>query len=119
MTSTDARTNTTAIRLAKHYAPALVAFAASRVLIIAVIFLSSQVVRSSDLAPPRAILTVLTHWDGAWYISVAQNGYNYVVAQQSNMAFFPLYPALIWLAHTIFSDFRVAAVIVSNVVFLV
>lgn len=103
----------------RHYSPALVAFAASRILVLAVIFLSSHVIRSSDLAPPREVITVLTHWDGAWYMSVAQHGYNYLQGQQSNMAFFPFYPMLIWVADQIVPDIRVAAVIVSNVLFLI
>lgn len=103
----------------RHYSPALVAFAASRILVLAIIFLSSHVIRSSDLEPPRAMITVLTHWDGAWYMSVAQQGYNYIPGQQSNMAFFPFYPLLVWLADQIVPDIRMAAVLVSHVLFLV
>lgn len=104
-------------RFIRHYSPTLVAFAASRLLICAVVVFSNYVLMSRD-ATPRTLLTVLTHWDGGWYMSVAQHGYNYIPGQQSNMAFFPLYPALIWLADQVIPDMRVAAVLVSNLLFL-
>jgi Mannosyltransferase (PIG-V) len=37
---------------------------------------------------------VLSRWDARWYFSVANDGYQYVPGQQSNVAFAPLFPAL-------------------------
>lgn len=37
------------------------------------------------------------HWDSFWYLKVAQEGYEYIPGKLSSIAFFPLYPGLIWL----------------------
>ncbi|HEY8401961.1 MAG TPA: hypothetical protein VIK89_11900 [Cytophagaceae bacterium] len=39
----------------------------------------------------------LVQWDSGWYKSIVDSGYNYVPGQQSNLAFFPLFPYL-WKA---------------------
>jgi Gpi18-like mannosyltransferase len=33
-------------------------------------------------------------WDGGWYLDIAKHGYRFVPGEQSNVAFFPLYPYL-------------------------
>ena len=38
---------------------------------------------------------VLTLWDGRWYVGLAKNGYSFNPDGQSNVAFLPLYPALL------------------------
>ncbi len=43
-------------------------------------------------------LSAWYHWDANWYMSIAQHGYGWVAGQQSNVAFFPLYP---WLMHVL------------------
>jgi hypothetical protein len=48
------------------------------------------------------------HWDAQWFLHVAQDGYNPVSA-----AFFPLYPALVWLLHWPFDSYLVAGTLVS------
>src|SRR3712207_8231162 len=46
------------------------------------------------------VLRALTEWDGSWYLSAAVQGYPAAIpllrgeAHNSNVAFFPLYPAL-------------------------
>jgi hypothetical protein len=40
-------------------------------------------------------INVLTRGDTAQYLSIAQTGYRYVPGDQTNIAFFPLYPVLI------------------------
>lgn len=42
----------------------------------------------SDLLDP------LARWDGRWYVDIAQSGYSYRPGEQSNVAFFPVYPFL-------------------------
>jgi len=37
------------------------------------------------------------HWDSFWYLKIAREGYQYIPGQMTNIAFFPLYPSLIWL----------------------
>src|SRR6266536_4700984 len=43
---------------------------------------------------------VLSAWDGIWYRRVAEHGYLLVPGQQSDTAFFPLYPALLHVVHS-------------------
>src|SRR5829696_2781137 len=45
-----------------------------------------------------------TNWDAWYYVSIATAGYSFDPGQQSNMAFFPLYPLLV----------RAAALVVPN-----
>jgi Mannosyltransferase (PIG-V) len=48
------------------------------------------------------ILDYLTAWDGQWYLSIATNGYQSgPILDQANVAFFPLYPLLISILHSI------------------
>ncbi|MHB0867178.1 MAG: mannosyltransferase family protein [Thermoleophilia bacterium] len=37
-------------------------------------------------------LSIWYHWDASWYMSIAADGYQWLVDDQSNVAFFPLYP---------------------------
>ena len=37
------------------------------------------------------------HWDSFWYLKIAKDGYQYIPGQMTSIAFFPLYPSLIWL----------------------
>ncbi|MHB8643128.1 MAG: mannosyltransferase family protein [Gaiellaceae bacterium] len=63
----------------------------------------------------RHPLRILYSWDGHWYWSVAQHGYLYVPGQESNPAFFPLFPVLLRLLAPIGIDLRVVAVLIANV----
>ncbi|MFG2095264.1 hypothetical protein [Streptomyces sp. NPDC048612] len=89
-----ARCDGTGVRAAlRRAAPALLAFAAIRLLGIVVLALWSA-------AGGRSWHTLLTaRWDALWYTRVAEQGYGYTVALpngdvHSNLAFFPLLP---WL----------------------
>lgn len=42
------------------------------------------------------LVSLRIHWDSFWYIKIAKIGYEYVPKQMSSIAFFPLYPALMW-----------------------
>ncbi|MCL4472935.1 MAG: hypothetical protein M1455_03220 [Actinobacteria bacterium] len=42
-------------------------------------------------APPW-YLSIWYQWDANWYMSIVSDGYHWVQGDQSNMAFFPLYP---------------------------
>ncbi|HEV3243494.1 MAG TPA: mannosyltransferase family protein [Chthoniobacterales bacterium] len=44
-------------------------------------------------------INMWARWDGGWYLGIAQQGYSFVPAKQSNVAFFPLYPDLIEVVH--------------------
>lgn len=58
-------------------------------------------------------------WDGGWYRIVAMRGYLLVPGRQSDPAFFPLYPVVLRLLHEAGLPLLAAALIVSNLVFLV
>lgn len=49
-------------------------------------------------------------WDGQWYWSIAQNGYQMASDGYSNVAFFPLYPLLIRLGTAAFGQSSIALV---------
>lgn len=42
-------------------------------------------------------------WDSVWYISIADGGYNYSTEHNSSIAFFPLYPFIIYIVNAITS----------------
>lgn len=100
-------------------------FVASRFLVIATAIVAEYLVpRNPLLVPgdPAPILTSLTSWDGWYYLGIARDGYQAlpVSGDYANVAFAPLYPALVgvlsapWPAAT-----GVIAILVSNVAFLV
>lgn len=64
-------------------------------------------------APENLLLDIWARWDSGFYLSIAQNGYSYVLGEQSSVAFFPIYPLLIKLLSWLHSPVM-AGVIVSN-----
>jgi hypothetical protein len=76
------------------------------------------------LSTSRGVTNMFSRWDAGWYLSLARDGYHFVPGQQSNAAFFPLYPLLIRFVHT-FSpgdsdgSWLNAGILVSNVMLLV
>jgi hypothetical protein len=92
----------------------LVAFVASRLVIVVVILLSKTIVVPGQFSHPGGLLSILTHWDGGWYLRIAQEGYSFKPGAPSSIGFFPLYPALIWLLSGVFVNASIAAVVISN-----
>ncbi len=43
------------------------------------------------------LINLRVHWDSFWYIRIATLGYEYRPGEMSSIAFFPLYPSLIWV----------------------
>ncbi len=64
--------------------------------------------------PGNVFLDVWARWDSGFYLSIINEGYSFVVGQQSNVAFFPLYPLLVNLFSVITGNVLLAAVVVSN-----
>jgi hypothetical protein len=60
-------------------------------------------------SPGYALHRLAVHWDAAWYLDIAQHGYDHAIrpispghpTAKTNLAFFPLYPALIRMVHTV------------------
>lgn len=71
---------------------------------------------------PQSGWGLFAHWDGAWYLKIATEGYNYAKNVQLNslysIAFFPLFPLLICGVMTLGFSAEVAGVLVSNLAFL-
>jgi Gpi18-like mannosyltransferase len=88
-------------------------------LIIHLIGLSFSKTNESDLFwhwfPENHYLDSFFRWDSGWYNDIVKNGYSYDPNQQSNVAFFPLYPLLVKLIAAITSlDEPIAALLLSN-----
>lgn len=64
--------------------------------------------------PNNIILDVWARWDSSFYLSIAENGYSYVVGQQSTVAFFPLYPLLMNLLAPLVGSTLLAGILISN-----
>lgn len=69
------------------------------------------------------LLSVLNGWDGTWYRILAQEGYLTPALAWKGVhlspSFFPFYPLLIRFVAFVIPDFWIAAVVVSNICFLV
>ena len=99
-------------------------FAASRFLIVvAAVVAETLIPRNPGLNPGAdgPIIRSLTSWDGWYYLGIVSGGYQAdpVAGAYSNVAFPPLYPALVKVLSLPFPAFAgVVAVVVSNVAFL-
>jgi MFS family permease len=61
---------------------------------------------------------LVTKWDAGWYLSIASGGYALQPGQQSNVAFFPVYPLIVRLVHDITRlPLPTTAVVVSVICF--
>jgi Dolichyl-phosphate-mannose-protein mannosyltransferase len=62
----------------------------------------------------RSPLGLLGAWDGVWYRRIAEHGYILIPGQQSDTAFFPLFPILLRGLHVLELPYTAAGAIVSN-----
>lgn len=70
-------------------------------------------------APDRAFLSMWSKWDSQWYVQIAREGYFFRPMQQSNVAFFPLYPlSMRVLSRLTTGNLVLAGILISNVAFL-
>ncbi|MEV6008897.1 hypothetical protein AB0M29_19015 [Streptomyces sp. NPDC051976] len=84
-------------------APGILWFTAVRtVSLVALVLLSPG-------SPGYTVDRLAVHWDAAWYVGIAQHGYDHSFhpptaaghpSPRSNLAFFPVYPALVRGVHT-------------------
>jgi hypothetical protein len=65
----------------------------------------------ASLARPFGLLGA---WDGIWYRRVAEHGYLLVPGQQSDTAFFPLYPVLLHVLHSTGVPLAAAGLLLAN-----
>jgi hypothetical protein len=66
----------------------------------------------------KSVLAVLSSWDGRWYDMVARNGYLLIPGHQSDPAFFPFFPLLLRMGHTLGLSYALSGVVISNLVLL-
>lgn len=76
---------------------------------------------SPDLHP---FVNMWARWDAGWYLDIAKNGYRFLPGEQSNVAFFPLYPYVVRLVHSVIrvrsdTGWLLIGIIVSNTALLV
>ena len=103
----------------------LVAWGASRALVIGVAVVAGLLfglpTRGVDPAVPHA-LGLLGGWDTTWYLDIARHGYAHDTGQVglvfSNLAFFPLLPAIMALFLAVGINPFVGALVVANLAFL-
>lgn len=95
-------------------------FAASRLLIVALVFYSRQIVTRGPYVVVSVqeehggtLLDILTQWDGFWYRFIAAHGYGPPTPDIA-AAFFPVYPLLVRALRFVVRDWQVASLLVSN-----
>ncbi len=101
----------------------LLAFGISRVLIFGAGMLADTMLPTEAehwVADPNShFLSMWAKWDSQYYLDIAEDGYWYVPGEQSNVAFFPMYPLLIRvLAPAVKGNMVLAGFIISNVALL-
>ena len=70
--------------------------------------------------PGSPFLSMWTKWDSQYYVDIATNGYWFRPEQQSNVAFFPVYPLLMRLVGSLFQgNVILAGFIISNLAFFI
>lgn len=98
----------------------LLMFAASRVVVVMLIWLSRYIIErgphvivSGQMHHGGTLLDLMTQWDGVWYRVLAKQGYAPPTPEIA-AAFFPVYPLLVRGVSFIVPDLQVASLIVSN-----
>ena len=104
-------------------APVL-AWAASRVLVIGLAVLTELWLGPTSLSNDRSVpgpLALLGSWDTSWYLDIARHGYDHntglVGVVMTNLAFFPLLPAVMWLGLKTATNPFLWGFVVSNLAF--
>ena len=106
-------------------ASALLLFALSRALVVMVVLAAVALMPIATPCGERChlssvpLLDALSRWDGEWYLGIASEGYGHAKGAQTDLAFFPLYPALMRavgaLAGGSDDAYLAAGVLISNV----
>jgi hypothetical protein len=99
----------------------LVAWAASRLLVLAV----ARIVQATGFPhsgtgaalDSRTPFAVLQTWDGRWYGTIAAHGYLLLPGRQSDPAFLPLLPIVLRLCHLVGLSYSTGYLVVSNLAF--
>ncbi|MDM8531699.1 mannosyltransferase family protein [Anaerolineales bacterium HSG25] len=98
------------------------AFFISRLLIFAIAYLAEITIPSQGAwhaRPDNLFLDIWARFDSGFYLSIITEGYAFNPGEQSNIAFFPLYPLLSKLVDLLINEAVLAGIIVSNLCYLV
>jgi len=66
-----------------------------------------------------SILELWNRWDSPHYLDIAEKGYTDVGESRLFIVFFPLYPFLIWLFAIILENYKLSALVVSNLAYVI
>jgi Gpi18-like mannosyltransferase len=110
------------VKLPRWIVVPLLAFVLSRLFIFGVGLIGDSMLQTEDghtvMAPDSLFLSMWSKWDSQYYVDIATNGYWYQPDQQSNVAFFPVYPLLMRLAgYLIRNNLILAGFLISNLAF--
>ncbi len=90
------------------------------------VYLGLDLLPGGHDSPPKIqrsedeLLRATSHWDGQFFLQIAWHGYSYDSDQSSNVAFFPVYPALVaMLFHGTGMPIEVAGLLVAHASLLI
>lgn len=109
------------VKLPAYVPYILVLFALSRLALEAVGYAAHVLIAHHNPATLADFLLFWNVWDSNWYLGIARDGYSTAVNSvgNANYAFFPLYPALIWLVSRLTGDDLLSGVLISNACLLI
>src|SRR5690606_6476278 len=101
----------------------MLAFGVSRLMIFIAAWLGDTFLITEEghwVADPNSpFLSFWAKWDSQWYVQIARDGYWFQPLQQSNVAFFPLYPLYMRLvARFVGGNLILSGFLVSNIALL-
>ncbi len=67
--------------------------------------------------PENILIDIWARWDSGFYLDIINQGYSYILGEQSSVAFFPLYPLMVKALTIIFPNPVFAGMIISNLCF--
>ena len=93
-------------------------FTTTRILLILVTYIGVVLLTAPKYSSTptyfHTLLLAWNHWDASNYVRIAQYGYQYVF----DLAFFPLYPACIWLISHLIGNYVLVGMLLSNLALL-
>lgn len=101
----------------------LLMFFSTRIILSIIGVLSRKVLALYGVNQPtwtkHAWLDIWGVWDTGWYVGISQHGYtpsslHQVISQQTNIAFFPLYPLIMRFLGLVTGNYYLAGLIISN-----
>ncbi len=90
-------------------------FLATRAFILLVGYLSTLVLLKEQwFHDPQNLRDLFFNWDAGWYHGIVKEGYQFTPGQESNVAFFPLFPLLVKLLASTGLDVKLAGYLIAN-----